>query len=439
MSAPRELGFLHVDMDAFFVSVELLRRPELRGQPVVVGGRGRRGVVAAASYEARSFGVFSAMSSVEARRRCPQAIFLPGDHARYAEVSGRVMAILRSYTPLVEPLSLDEAFLDVRPAYRERGDGPSIARSIRREIHEQESLTCSVGVAAVKFLAKLGSVAAKPKATADGPVYGSGVHVIDVGTELAFLHPLPAKALWGVGPKTLAKLERLGVQTIGDVAAVPEPTLISLLGQASGRHLHQLANGIDHREVEADQKTKSISHEETFEFDLRDPAPIDREILRMSEAVASRLRKSNLAGRTVQLKLRFGDFTTLTRSVTVPNPIDDGADIVRAARSLIEPIDTGPGLRLLGVGVSGLVDGTVRQLSLDDLAADDRTGPEGAAARKRATPTVDAIRDKFGDDAIGPAVLAKPARDGGSGLDLKRAGAQHWGPDRADGEESGES
>jgi DNA polymerase-4 len=423
MSAPAagRRAILHVDMDAFFVSVELLRRPELRGLPVVVGGRGDRGVVAAASYEARHYGIHSAMPSTRARRLCPHAVFLPGDHALYSKVSARVMALFRSVTPLVEPISLDEAFLDVTGALRVLGPAPAIAHRLREEVRASEGLTCSVGVATTKMVAKLASEAAKPKASPAGPVLGRGVHVVEPGTELAFLHPLPALALWGVGPATFARLERFGVRTVGDIAELPETTLVSALGAAHGRHLHRLAHAVDERDVVAEQRPKSIGHEETFATDRYEHGRLAREIVRMADAVAGRLRRHELAGRTVTLKVRFGDFRTITRSVTAPGPLDEGPAIARSARALLDEIDPSPGVRLLGVSVSGLVPGGVRQLSLDDAAAPSWREASGA---------VDAIRERFGDAAIGPASTVGPG-----GLRPSRRGEQQWGPDRSEREE----
>ena len=415
MTTVGSLRIIHVDMDAFYVSVELLRNPELRGQPVVVGGRGARGVVAAASYEARAYGVHSAMPSTQAQRLCPEAVFLSGDHALYAEVSARIMAIFGDFTPLVEPLSLDEAFLDVAGVLRVHGSAPAIARRIRQRVVDEEALTCSVGVSSVKFLAKLASEAAKPSATPSGPAFGAGVHVIEPGQELAFLHPLPVRALWGVGPKTLAKLERLGISTVGDLAELPEAAAINALGDASGRHLWRLSHAIDERSVEPDQAAKSISHEETFAHDRYEPEDLGRELVRMGDAVAARLRDHELAARTISIKVRFGDFRTLTRSTTMDFPVETAGEIVPAARRLLDTLDVSVGVRLLGVAASGLVVGGNRQMSFDDLR-----GPSWDDA----TSAVDEIRARYGSDAIGPASLCDAGR-----VRVKRRGDQQWGPD----------
>ena len=408
------VGFLHVDMDAFYAAVEVRRRPELRGKPVVVGGTGSRGVVAAASYEARVFGIGSAMPSARARRLCPHAVFLAGDHSHYGEVSARVMAVLRDVSPLVEPLSLDEAFMDVRGAARLLGPAPDLAAQIRARILEQEQLTCSVGVASTKFMAKLATERAKPRIGPSGPVWGSGVHVVEAGTELDFLHPLPVTALFGVGPATSRRLLRLGVETVGDLASLPEAAVIAALGAASGRQLHQLANGIDDRPVVVDRLPRSISHEETFARDLHIHGELEAEATRLADAVARRLRTSNLQARTITLKLRFGDFKTITRSTTLPDPTDGTRDLVAAARELLSQIDVAPGVRLLGVGASGLLETSARQLSLED-------GPQGNEAADRVT---DRIRDRFGASAIGPAAAIRD----GKGMRSPSDADQRWGP-----------
>ncbi len=417
MNGAEERTILHVDMDAFFASVELVRRPELRGKPVVVGGTGRRGVVAAASYEARSYGIFSAMPSAQAQRLCPDAIFLAGDHGLYAEISERVMAVFRDVTPLVEPLSLDEAFLDVTGARRLHGDGPRIARHIRSAIWDNEGLTCSVGIAPNKFLAKLASEQAKPKASRSGPVFGRGIFQVHPGEETAFLHPLPVRALWGVGKATGSRLSGMGVETVGDLAALPVSTLTANLGASIGAHLHALANAVDDRPVEAGREAKSISHEETFAHDLSDPNTIDVELVRQCDAVAQRLRDSDLAARTATLKVRFGDFTTITRRVTADGPFTSSTELLRHARALMATIDPGQGVRLLGVGVSGLGVDPGEQLSLDL----DASGEDPATART--DDLLDEVRARFGNDAIGPASAAVDGK-----LRVKRRGEQQWGP-----------
>jgi DNA polymerase-4 len=406
---------LHVDMDAFFVSVELLDRPELRGRPVVVGGDGDRGVVAAASYEARAYGVHSAMPSVQARRLCPQAVFIAGRYQRYAEVSRNVMAIFRDITPLVEPLSLDEAFLDVAGAVRRLGPAPQIAAHVRARILSEERLTCSVGVAGTKFVAKLATETAKPKASPAGPRLGSGVAVVEPADTLAFLRPLPVQALWGVGPATLAKLERMGVTSVGDLADLPEGNLVAALGRSQGRHLHSLANGRDQRVVEPERKLKSVGHEETYARDHHRRSTLERELVGFADAVAARLRAQGVVGRTVQIKVRFGDFRTITRSIGLAVPADDAPTLLYAARGLLDQVDPTPGVRLLGLSVSGLSDAGTRQLSLDDAVR----GP----GWEQASRTVDEIRARFGGAAIGPAVLGGP-----DGLQVKGRHTQQWGP-----------
>lgn len=413
---------LHVDMDAFFVAVERNRDPSLVGRAVVVGGDGNRGVVAAASYEARAYGVHSAMPSTRARRLCPHAIFVRGDHRAYSEVSGRVMELFRSYTPLVEPLSLDEAFLDLSGALRRWGSGEAAGHDIRHRVLDQENLRCCVGVAPNKFLAKLASQEAKPRASMQGVQPGAGVTVVAPGDELAFLHPLPVGRLWGVGPVTRERLERLGVTTVGELAAIPLDVVVDALGRAAGAHLHALSQAVDDRAVVPDQVPKSISHEETFARDHHHREPLRREVVKMADSVASRLRAHEMAARTVVLKVRFGDFRTITRSVTVGEAIDTGPALARAANALLDDVDPAPGVRLLGVGAGGLTTAATHQLALFDEGGADGASPSDWTGATRA---VDRIRERFGDSAIGPARLAGPG-----GIEVKRGGEQQWGPDR---------
>jgi len=408
------LGFLHVDMDAFFAAVELRRHPELVGRPVVVGGSGARGVVAAASYSARSYGIHSAMPSSRARRLCPEIVFIDGDHAHYAEVSRKVMSIMADFTPLIEPLSLDEAFLDVRGALHGIDHPEDLAARIRRRILDEESLTCSVGVATNKFLAKLATSWAKPRASSSGPEFGSGVFVVEAGRELEFLRPLAVRELWGVGPATGARLSRMGIETVGDLADQPEARLVASLGRAQGLHLHRLAHAIDERPVVLGTGMKSVSHEETFARDITESAELGRQLLRLSDSVASRLRSSGLMGRTVSIKVRFGDFTTITRSSTVSQPIDGTGAITDEASAMLLRLDTSAGVRLLGVGVSHLSSSQVRQLSLDELSG----------SRNTTDLVVDEIRGRFGGDAIGrAAAMSKVGR-----LANKSVGDAPWGP-----------
>jgi DNA polymerase-4 len=406
-----EASILHVDLDAFYASVEQHDDPSLAGRPVIVGGLGPRGVVAAASYEARAFGVFSATPMGRARRACPEGVFLAPRFERYRELSAEVMAILRSYTPLVEPIALDEAFLDVEGARRLHGSGPEIAAVIRGRVKTDTGLTVSVGVATTKLLAKLASDLAKP----------DGLLVVEPGTELTVLHPLPVRRLWGVGPATERRLGGLGVTTVGELARLPEETLVHALGRAAGHHLHELAWNRDEREVVADQEVKSIGHEETFPADLHDHPSLDHRLVALADGVASRLRAAGVSARTVQLKVRFGDFTTVTRSRTLPEPTDLAADLRHVASELLHALDVAPGVRLLGVSGQQLVRraptaGDQGTLFSDDAATDaatptvDTSGPgpgaaDGAASREGRQAalerSVDEVRARFGPGAVG--------------------------------------
>jgi DNA polymerase-4 len=361
------------------------------------------------------------MPTVTARRLCPQAIYLDGRHGRYREVSRQVMAVFERFTPLVEPLSLDEAFLDVTGSIRAFGPAQQIAADIRGEVRDDIGLTCSVGIATNKFLAKLGSEQAKPTPSPQGPILGSGIFEVAPGHELDFLRPLPVQALWGVGRATLAKLARLGVRTVGELADLPEAAITGALGSAVGLHLHRLSNGIDDRPVVIDQRPKSVSHEETFAVDQPDRAALDRELVRMADSVGSRLRGASLSGRTVTLKVRFGSFETITRSQTSTASLDDGLAIATVARELLDRVDVTVGVRLIGVGVSNLEEGAARQLTLDGLDPTD-SGAQGVTNR-----TVDEIRARFGASAIGPARLAT-----GSRVATFEPGGQQWGPTEGD-------
>ena len=448
-----ERAILHVDMDAFYASVELLLDPTLAGKPVIVGGDGPRGVVASCSYEARAFGIRSAMASTHAKRLCPQAIFLRGNHALYGDYSTQIHAVFAMFTPLIEGIALDEAFLDVTGARRLFGDGTATAIAVRRAVFEQTRLSCAVGVAPNKLLAKLASKEAKPlipgalpRATAGLERPAEGIAVVHRGHELTFLHPLSVRALWGVGPKTFERLQRFGVTTIGDLARLPEQTLVRGVGDAVGRHLYALANGIDDRPVEPDRPMKSIGHEETFAADHFEMAPLERELLRMSDAVASRLRNAGVRGRTVQLKVKTSDFRTITRAKTLRAPVDAQRPILETVVSLLNATDVAAevsrlGVRLIGVSLSNLeprtensgTEGPVECFGVSeqlDLFAEPLAGPSpnepsprDPAAESRLTDAVDAIRARFGVSAVGPAALS-----GGATLRVKRPGDTQWGP-----------
>ena len=383
---------LHVDMDAFYASVEVRARPELAGLPVVVAGgstpAGARGVVLSASYEARAFGVRSAMPVARARRLCPQAHFVPPQFPRYAEVSRGVLALFREITPLVEPLSLDEAFLDVAGALRRLGMSPaSIGEWIRGQVYDAHQLTCSVGVAPSKFLAKLASGLAKP----------DGLLVVPVDGVLEFLHPLPVAALWGVGQRTGEALRRLGCRTVADVASTPLPALRRALGIAVAEHLHELASGRDKRRVVPDAPEKSVGAEETFAEDVTDRQVLHRELLRLAERTTAALRGRGLRGRTIAIKVRYPDFGTITRSRTLPRPTDAGQVVFGVAAELVKAsVPQGAAVRLLGVRVEQLVQGAgTEQLTLDG----------GGANWSDAERAADAARSRFGSAAVRRAAL----------------------------------
>lgn len=411
---------LHVDMDMFYVAVELRRHPELIGKPVVVGGSGARGVVAAASYEARRFGIFSAMSSAQARRRCPQAIFLPGDQKLYSEASSQVFDVFSEYTPLVEGLSLDEAFLDVTGALKLFGNGVEIAHDIRRRIRQETQLECSVGVAPSKFIAKLASKSAKPRATADLVEPGLGVVEVLPGDELAFLYPLKVEALWGVGPVTLSKLQRLAIATVADLAAFDLRTLQTMIGQAHGQHLHDLANARDDRAVIASSEAKSIGHEETFADDIYSHDEIHNHLVRLTDAVARRCRAEGLSPRTCTVKLKFSDFRMITRSRTSPTPLSSAQAMLRLIESALDEIDLQDGVRLVGFSTRNFSEPTA-QSSLFDVGANAAEASDLDAVWRDTTSAIDEIRQRFGAGAIRPASTLNTGREPGS---------SPWGPSR---------
>ncbi len=385
--AARPVTILHVDMDAFFASVSIRDNPELRNKAVVVGA-GARGVVLSANYEARKFGIRAAMPIGRAQRMAPHAIFIPPDHSRYSEVSGAIMEIFHSFTPLVEPISLDEAFLDVSGAQRLIGTGRKIANAIRAKVEEQEGITCSVGIAPSKFIAKLASSHCKP----------NGVLEIPADRILTFLHPLPVSAIWGVGPKTAETLERLGLRTVADIAHLPRTTLIRALGEASGASLYELAWGRDYRDVTPEESEKSISAAETFPFDLDSPEEILKEFLRLTERATDRLREQGLFAKTISIKVRFADFSTISRSKTLPLPIDSTHEIYEVVKGLYLALQIERArLRLVGVSLENLRREAPAQLV---LGARERGWREAESA-------IDRAKARFGKSSVRPARLIR--------------------------------
>jgi len=386
---------LHLDMDAFYAAVEVREAPALAGKPLIIGHRGRRGVVSTCSYEARKFGVHSAMPSLSAERLCPQAVWLPGRMNLYVEVSAEIRRLLDDVSPLVEPLSIDEAFLDLSGIASDLTAGAAIALALKQRIRAEQRLTASCGVAPNKFLAKIASDLEKP----------DGLVVLPLTAVETRLWELPVGRLWGVGPKTEARLVAAGLRTIGDIAAADETALASRVGTELAAHLKALARGEDQRPVESDRVAKSISEERTYGEDLRDPDVIDRLLLERAEGVARELRRQGLLGRTVHLKVRTGDFTTWTRARTLPEPTDLAEEIVRVARQLFaERISLGrQGVRLLGVGISGLGSPAAGQGS---LFADD-----SMEKVRRLTRAADAVRERFGEQAVQRARLLPRSRE----------------------------
>lgn len=376
---------LHVDMDAFYASVAELDNPQYKGKALVVGA-GVRGVVLSANYEARKFGIRAAMPVGRAKRMAPHAIFIAPEHHRYAEISERVMTIFNSFTPLVEPISLDEAFLDVTGAQKLFGDGREIAGKIRAQVEQEEGITCSVGIAQSKFIAKLASQHCKP----------NGILEIKSDRILEFLHPLPVRALWGVGPKTAESLDRLGLHTVADIANTPRSTLVRALGDATGESLYELAWGRDYRNVIPDEPEKSIGNEETFARDIDSPEEILAQFLRMAEKATARLRERGLFAKTVTMKIKFADFTTLSRAKTLPIGIDGTHETYEIVKKLYLALNNeGARIRLVGVSLSNLLDEAPVQLEL------------GARERgwRDADTAIDKAKARFGRGSVRPGRL----------------------------------
>lgn len=421
---------IHLDLDAFYASVEQLDDPALRGRPVIVGGLSDRGVVCAASYEARAFGVRSAMPTVRARRLCPSAAFLHPRFERYGELSDRIFGVYRRYTPLVEPLSLDEAFLDATASRALHGDGPTIAAAIRRAVREETGLAASAGVAEVKLAAKIATDLGKP----------DGLTVVPPGGTAAFLAPLPVGRLWGVGEVTEAALRRIGISTIGALAACPASALAAAIGAERARALRALAAGDDPRAVVPDEAARSVGGEETFDADVVGAAPLERVLLRQAGRVGRRLRATGRRGRVVTLKVKYADFALVTRRTTLAAPTDDDREIYRAACGQLGRVDLGRPVRLAGVTVSGLDGEAAAPAGVDEEAGgavgpvgaagaqldlfgaaggggrggeadgEARGGGEGAGAgagerRRSLLAAIDALADRFGERTVAPADL----------------------------------
>ena len=393
MSSPSNNSvIIHCDMDAFYASVAELDDPSLRGKAVVVGA-GIRGVVLSANYAARKYGIRAAMPVGRAKRMAPNAIFVSPDHQRYSEISSKVMDIFASFTPYVEPLSLDEAFLDITGAQRLLGTPREIGQAIRKRVHDECGITCSVGIAPNKFIAKLASGHCKP----------NGLLEIKEDRIITFLHPLPVSDLWGVGPKTAEHLERLGLKTVRDIAHTPLDTLKRALGDATGEHLYELSWGRDERDVIPDEPDQSISAAETFSYDIEDPELILQEYLRLTEKASARLRERDLFAKTISIKVRFADFSTITRSKTLPLPISSTQEIYAVVKDLYKALKLERArLRLVGVSLENLREDAPQQLMLG----------QREKGWREAESAIDRASARFGEKTVRPARLFRLYKKG---------------------------
>ena len=385
----KDKTIIHLDMDAFYPAVEILDNPELKGKPVIVGGSTKRGVVSSASYEARKYGVHSAQPIAQAVKLCPQGIFLPVRMSRYKEISDKIFEIFHRFTPLVEPLSIDEAFLDITGTDRLLGDPVSVAKKIKKTIFKETGLTVSAGVAPSKFIAKIASDMDKP----------DGLTIVPESDIQAFLDPLPLSKMWGAGKVTQEKLARYNIKTFRDLRKFPLETLERIFGK-NGLRMHFLAMGIDDRSVKVDHETKSVGHEETFLEDITDINSCERHLLGLTMKTAERMRHNHFKGKTLTLKVKYNDFTQVTRSLTLDDYTDDGMQMYITVRNLLEKTETGRRpVRLLGISISGLiVDGSSNQLSLF-------SGNEKKEKSEKLNKAVDSLHDKFGKKSILPGRL----------------------------------
>jgi DNA polymerase IV len=413
VSVPRRdesdaIDILHLDMDSFFAAVEVLEEPGLSGKPLVVGGTGPRAVVASASYPARVFGIRSAMPMGEARRLCPNLVVVRPRHGAYSKVAEQLMAICRAITPIVEPLSLDEAYLDVSGAHQLFGESETIAWMLHDQVRDELSLSCALGVGRTKLIAKLASKAAKPQVH-DGRIEpGAVVKVVGRREEAAFLHTHPVRALPGVGPKTADRLHRMGVTSVRDLAVVGRSHLVSAFGASLGAHLDDLASGRDERRVTSDREVKSVGHEETYDVDDFDRSSLEKRVLSYAASVAAHCRGRGVAARTISVKVRFADFETVVRSKTERRAISSGSEIAKIATALLGSIDVDRGVRLLGVSASNLEQASppLTQLELFDEGPGRRGGhpsPDDPARSEARDVVTEAIRQRFGKGAIGTA------------------------------------